>query len=169
MLTIRDRDVKDGVYVGAEPRAEDVVMVPAKFRRLVFPFGLNVKGLMTGTGVDIVCSEASRIRHAQLGGNAKFSKSLFCGAVEAAGTIFVLGDLVSWMGDIVSRDGNIVAAGEIRSAGAAIARNGAIVSKTGIFAETKVFSLNTWHPRVPEPLSGLAALAVRGADGIFTR
>lgn len=167
MLTIKPKDVKNGVYMGAEPRLEDVVVVPAHIRRITFRFGLNVKGLMTGNGVDVICLDASRIRHAQLGGNAFFAKSLFCGALDVAETVLVHGDLVSWMGDLTSRDGNIIATGEIRSAGTVQAKNGAIVSDTAIFAESKIFSLNTWHPRLNEPKDGLAAMAARQAESLF--
>lgn len=167
MLSIQSKDMDGCVYVGPEPRLEDVVVVPAHIRRIVFPFGLNVKGLMTGNGVDVICRDASRIRHAQMGGNALFEKSLFCGALDISGTILVKGDLISWMGDLVSREGNVIANGEIRSAGTVQAKNGVIVSDTGIHAESKIFSLNTWHPKLSEPKDGLAAIAIRQAEFIF--
>lgn len=163
MLSLKPTDVRDGVYVGKTPSQEDVLVVPATLRKVRFPMDLNVKGLMTGTGVDVICDGDARIRQVQLGGNAVFRKNLFCGALDAAGTVTIGEDLVSWMGDLVSRDGHIVANGEIRSSGGILARNGAIVSQIGVFAETRVFSLNTWYPKISERISGIAAIALREA------
>lgn len=167
MLTIQEKDVVNGIYVGRDFQLEDVVVIPAKISRITFPFSLNVKGLMTGIGVVIICDDHSKIRHMQLGGHAFFKKNLFCGSLDATGTVMTLGDLVSWMGDLVSRDGSLIARGIIKSSGAVMAKNGAIVSDVDVSAEAKIFSLNTWTPKSGDPKMGLAAMAVREATAAF--
>lgn len=165
MLTIKDKDVRAGVYVGRDLGPDDAIIVPAHIRQIRFPSGMNIKALMTGKGVRAVCGPDARIRHVKLGGPAVFKGSLFCGSVDAAEMMVVRGDLVTWLGDVVSQDGSFVVSGEIVSAGDVMARNGAVVAES-VRAEGRVFSLNTWTKRSGEKQTGIAFLASQEAAAL---
>lgn len=159
MLTIKDKDVVNGLYVGRHLTSEDAVIVPATIKHIRFASGTNIKALMTGSGVRIDCGEEIRIRHVKLGGVGVFAGNLFCGSVETTGSIIVGGDLVSWLGDITSQDGSIIANGAIISAGRVLAKNGAIVCHS-VKAEERIFSLNTWAKGSGDKIAGIAAMAL---------
>lgn len=165
MLTIKDKDVRAGVYVGRELGPDDAVIVPTHIRQIRFPGGMNVKALMTGKGVRTVCGPDTRIRHIKLGGPAVFKGNLFCGSVDAAEMMVVRGDLVTWLGGVVSQDGSFVVDGDIVSAGDVLARNGAIVSNA-VRAEGRVFSLNTWTAASGEKKTGIAFIASQEAAAL---
>lgn len=158
MLTIKDKDVRGGVYVGRELGPDDAIVVPAHIRLIRFPSCLSIKALMTGKGVRAICGPEARIRHLKLGGPTLFKGSLFCGSVDAAEMIVVRGDLVTWLGDVNSQDGSIIVDGQIVSAGGVAARNGAIVAES-VKAEGRVFSLNTWTRKSGEKMTGIAFIA----------
>lgn len=167
MLAIKNSDVVNGIYQGREPRLEDVVIIPAGMRKIIFRGGLDVKGIMSGADSLIVCEGPTKMRHAQIGGAILFTSNVFCGAMESTGLIISQGDIVSWMGDIISKHSSIIAMGEVRSSGKLMARNGAIVSMEGMEAEDKIFSLNTWTPKSGEPRSGLAEIAFKEAERLI--
>lgn len=165
MLTIKEKDVRSGVYVGRDLSPEDAVIVPAHIRHIRFSAGMVVKALMTGKGVRTVCGPDTRIRHIKMGGPAVFTGNLFCGSADVSDMMIVGADLVTWLGSVVSHDGSIVVEGKIVSAQDVLARNGAILADS-ILAEGRVFSLNTWTRSAGEALTGIAAIAKREAESL---
>lgn len=163
MLIIKENSIQKGLYNGRPLSPEDVVMIPAGIKSVEFPYGINIKSLMTGKGVRVICGAGTQIRHLSLGGDSLFRGNLFCGSVECEGLLVVRGQLTTWLGDVSSRNGSIIVDGPISSAGGVLAKNGSIIA-TLIEAEERVFSLNTWVGKQDETPVGMAAIAASEAN-----
>ena len=147
-----DNDVWNGPSVGPDGH----VTILSDVERIVFPKGLDVKGLVAMTCHDIILGKASRIRHIRTGGNVTCFGELLFADIGINGDLIVDGNVLSWLSGIVMPYGSIMSTRTIRSAGEISAPNGVVVADEGIRGETRPIDIKAIEVIIPGRLTGVS-------------
>lgn len=156
VLAISADMLDNGVWRGAAVGDEGMVTLLSDVSRVIFPEGLNVKGLVSMCGTEVILGKASRIRHIRGSGSLLCLGDLLFADIALDQDLLVDGNIHSWLSGIIMPGGSVLSTGRIRSAGNIIAPNGIVVADQGVAGEVRPIDIKAIDVVLPNRSVGHA-------------